>query len=197
VLVAPPSGPDLEVVAVGRHDAQRTILLENGQLHLLDRIEAVLAQGRPQVVLVQPLLVQGLGQPGPVSTDDRRLELEQSPDERNAPTERRHESIQDEDRDDDDRGARDRLVRPGDRGLEGICREQDKGQVEQGELADLAFPEDPQGRQKNGVDDDRPGDDLERREAELPHRRIVAHRPSKSAAGRECHRDECPPRWRA
>jgi thiamine biosynthesis lipoprotein len=79
-LVVPPPGPDLDARAVDRNDAQRAVLLQDGQLHLLDRGQPVLAQGRLEIVLVEALLVERLGQPGAIAADHGWLELEQAPD---------------------------------------------------------------------------------------------------------------------
>ncbi len=96
------------------------------------------------------------------------------------------EAIEHEDRDQDDRPAGDRLVRPGHGRLERVRDEQHHRKVEQGELADLALPGQPQRAEEQHVDERGPRHQLQRIDAKVPHRialQVLRHAAGAPAAG--------------
>ena len=68
-------------------------------------------------------------------------------------------------RNDEDQSAAQRIVRPGDGGLEGIGDQQDEDQVVERERPDLSLAEDAQRNQKRDVDQNRANDQLPGRNA--------------------------------
>ena len=63
---------------VGSDDADRPVLLEGGQLHLLHALEAVLPEGCVAITEIDALAGKLGLEPSPVSTDRCRFELEEA-----------------------------------------------------------------------------------------------------------------------
>ena len=166
--------PDMPPFA--RHDADRAVVFEDGELHLVDALEAVLAKGRGEVLVIEAFTLELGSHPGAVAGDGRRRDVEKPPHERGSSAPERDEAIGSEQGQEDEDGPRQGRVRPGDRRLEGIGREEHRRQIEQRELAELAFPRHTQGHEEDDVDHEASDDEFERRGAELPGRiRQVEH----------------------
>src|SRR5450756_330635 len=156
-------------VAIRRHDADRPVGFEGRELHLLHRVESVLAEGGLDVDEVQALPDQLRQEPGAVASNHGRPEFEEPADERQAHAQGSNESIEDEQREDHDQPAGDRRIGPGDRRLQGVRGKQNQGEVEERELADLAFAEQPEGAEEGHVDERSPDYELERWRSKSPH----------------------------
>ena len=157
------------------HDADGTVLLQDGDLHVLRRIQAVFTERLLEVVVVEALLIECLRDPAAVLADYRGRKLEQPSCHGIAAAQLSDQSIHREDRDDNDDGARNRGIAAGDCGLQRIGGEQHQRQVEEGELPDLPLAEYTQCSEEEHVHEHRPKDQLQRWDPKLPHRDRWSH----------------------
>src|SRR5664279_3362556 len=156
-------------VAIRRHDADRPVGFEGRELHLLHRVESVLAEGGLDVDEVQALPDELRQEPGAIAPHDGRPEFEEPADERASHAQGSNASIENEERENHDQPTGNRRIRPGDRRLQGVRCKQHQGEVEERELADLAFAEQPEGAEEDHVDERSPNHELERWRTERPH----------------------------
>ena len=153
---------------IRRNDTDRPVGFEGRKLHLLDRVEPMLAECGIHVEEVEALPDELRQEPGTVAPNDCRPGFEEPADERTAQSESGDASVDDEEREDHDEPAGDRLIGPGDRRLQRVRSKQDEGEIEECELAYLAFAEEAEGAEEDHVDERSPNHELERWRTERP-----------------------------
>jgi hypothetical protein len=124
----------------------------------------MLSHRRLDLLLVNALLLHDVAQILPI-LDDHRGRRRQQPVKTRKSVQPAHTRVRQHQRNDEDQSATQRIVRPGDGGLEGIGDQQDEDQVVERERPDLSLAEDAQRDQQRDIDQNRANDQLPGRNA--------------------------------
>src|SRR2546422_3000623 len=156
------------------NDADPAVVLEHGGPHVLDVGDAAAAERCVQILERDALSIQILLEDAAVVDEERRLRLEQMAQPLRAERHLDDGVVQRQNHDRTEESPAERVVGADDRVLDHVRDDEEQGEVEGGELADLPLPREPECRQHEEVDDDRPQNLLRDADIGLPYARHCA-----------------------
>src|SRR5207247_3251123 len=150
-------------------ERDRPARLEDGAVHLVERLEALLVRRRLELGERDQLGLQAIEADLPVLDEDVRLALDQTLEPLVAVEEADHERVRREQGRGAEQPAGDRVVVADDGVLHGVREREQHDQVEGIELRQLPLAGEPEADHQEGVDDDGPQHLLRDRHAEVEH----------------------------
>src|SRR5947209_7663527 len=156
-----------------RHDADRAIVLQHGQLDGGDVGDPVLSHGHLEVLLGEPLPAHGSDQRMAVLDHHRGLALEEPAEERSGEAEDRQPPVEEQQNAGGDESSLEGDVGPDHGVLHRVRDEEDQHEVEHGHLPQLALAQQAEPDQQAHIDERGADHDLPQRRAEMKHQSLL------------------------